>query len=60
MTSITDAEVTVNKVDKLEDIISNFINDPYKGRIPIDELQEVYPVEDVEDNEYPKSYTTHK
>lgn len=29
----------VNKVNKLADIILNFINDPYKGAIPIDEFK---------------------
>lgn len=46
---------TVNKVDKLEDIISNFVNDPHKGRIPIDELEEVDPSDDYGDEEDPKN-----
>lgn len=45
---------TVNKVNDLEDIISNFINDPYKGIIPMDELVEVSEDDDEEDD--PKKY----
>ena len=47
---------TVNKVKKLEDIIANFVNDSYKGRIPIHKLEEVDPSEDTENDEDPKSY----
>ena len=47
---------TVNKVDQLEDIISNFVNDLYKGRIPMDELEEVDPSDDYVDEEDPKKY----
>jgi hypothetical protein len=32
---------TVNKVKSLDIIIENFINDPYKGAIPIEEFEEV-------------------
>jgi hypothetical protein len=49
---------TVNKVDKLENIISNFINDPYKGIIPMDQLKEISLSEALksEDEEDPKQY----
>ncbi len=37
---------TVNKVNKLENIISNFINDPVKGVIPMEDLKDIDPSED--------------
>jgi hypothetical protein len=41
----------VNKVSNLEDIIQKFVNDPYQGRIPVEELQEVDNESDDEDPE---------
>ncbi len=46
---------TVNKVDQLEEIISNFVHDPYKGRIPIDALEEDS-LDDCVKEEDPKRY----
>ena len=47
---------TVNKVSNLGEIISNFINDPCKGVLKLDELEEVDPSEYGDEEEDPKKY----
>jgi len=41
----------INKVEFLDDIIEEFVNDPYKGVIPISSLVDVDPLEK-DDEEY--------
>jgi len=41
----------VNRVNSTDDLIEEFVNDKYKGSIPLDELIPVDPSEDDEDND---------
>lgn len=42
---------TIKKVDSLDIIIEEFINDPYKGKIPLNELKDVDPNEEDEEED---------